>query len=249
MERLVIKSMSIDMQLDGSITHVIGPTDAGKTYLLKKLINVINNKDIYLDDKCIKDYDIDYLKNNIVVCLNDEEYHSAFVIDELGYYLSLLNYSNKEINERIKKIISFFNLEDIAKSRIAKLNVNKRILVKVLSYLIIEPTVFGVDNLLVYLNQEDKANIYKYLKKKHITSIIVTSDLDDLIYGTHILIMNHMKCLLYGDNKVIIDNNSIIPYMGIRLPFAVDLSQNLNLYNIIDKLYLDKSKLVNKIWK
>ena len=48
---------------------------------------------------------------------------------------------------------------------------------------------------------------------------------------------------------MLIDNNSIIPYMGIRLPFAVDLSQNLILHNVIDKLYLDKDKLVNKIWK
>ena len=60
--------------------------------------------------------------------------------------------------------------------------------------------------------------------------------------------MNHFKAIVYGDNKVIIDNNSILPYMGIRLPFVVDLSQNLNLYNIIEKLYMDKDKLVNKIW-
>ena len=61
--------------------------------------------------------------------------------------------------------------------------------------------------------------------------------------------MNHFKCIVYGNNKVLIDNNSIIPYMGIRLPFTVDLSQNLILYNIIDKVYIDKDRLVSKIWK
>ena len=61
--------------------------------------------------------------------------------------------------------------------------------------------------------------------------------------------MNKFKAILYGDNKIIVENNSILPYMGIRLPFIVDLSQNLILYNVIKKVYLDKDKLVNKIWK
>ena len=61
--------------------------------------------------------------------------------------------------------------------------------------------------------------------------------------------MNHLKGIVYGDNKIIVENNSILPYMGIRLPFIVDLSQNLISYKLIDKVYLDKGKLVNKLWK
>ena len=249
METLVVKSMNIDIVLDNKITSIVGPTDSGKTLFLKKLINVIPNKDIYIDNKPIKEYDINYLKNNIVVCLNDEVYHTPFVYDELSYYLSLLNYSSKDIVDRVKKIIDFFDIEDIDKERIDKLPVNKRILVKILSYLIIEPSLMGIDNLFVYLDNKDKERIIKFVRKKKISLLNVISDLDDVIYGDNILIMNHFKGIVYGDNKVLIDNNSIIPYMGIRLPFAVDLSQNLILHNVIDKLYLDKDKLVNKIWK
>ena len=249
MESLVVKSMNIKIELDGKITHVIGPTNSGKTLLLKKLINVIPNKDIYIDNKNIKEYDIKYLKNNIVVCLNDEVYNTPTVYDELSYNLSKLGYSTKDIVDRVKKIVDYFDLEDISKSYIKELTIDKRILVKILSYLIIQPSIFGCDNLFPYLLLEDKIKLYKYIKKKHISFINVISDLDDALYGDNVLIMNHFKCILSGSNKVLIDNNSIMPYMGIRLPFIVDLSQNLILYNIIDKVYVDKNRLVKKIWK
>ena len=249
METLVVKSMDINIELNGKITNVIGPTNSGKTVFLKKLINVIPNKDIYIDNKCIKEYDINYLKHNIAVCLNDENFYTPFVYDELSYHLASLNYSSKEIVDKVKKIIDHFSLEDYSKERIDKLPLNIRMLVKILSYLIIEPSIFGIDNIMIYLDDVDKENLFKYIKRKKISLINVISDLDDIPYGDRILIMNHFKGIVYGDNKIILEDNSIIPYLGIRLPFAVDLSQNLILYNVVDKLYLDKDKLVNKIWK
>ena len=102
---------------------------------------------------------------------------------------------------------------------------------------------------MIYLDTVDKENVIKYIKKKKIALLNVISDLDDVIYGDRVLIMNHFKGILYGDNKIIVEDNSILPYMGIRLPFVVDLSQNLAMFNKIDKIYLDKGKLVNKLWK
>ena len=249
MERLSINSMNIDIELNGKITNVIGPSNAGKTYLLKKLINIIPNKDVLLDDKSIRSYDIDYLRSNVVVCLNDETFYTPFVYDELTYHLISLDLPSKDIVTKVKRLLDYFSLEDYANERIDNLPLNIRMLVKVLSYLIIEPELLGIDDILIYLDDVDKELVYKYIKKKKISLINVISDLDDIVYGDKILIMNHLKGILYGDNKVIMEDNSILPYMGIRLPFVVDLSQNLILYNVVDKVYIDKGKLVKAIWK
>lgn len=249
MEKLIINSMNINIELNGKITSIIGPSNSGKTYLLKKLINIIPNKDMEIDDKKVREYDIDYLKNNIVVCLNDEVFYTPYVYDELTYHLISLDMSSKEIVTRVKKLLDYFSLEDYANERIDNLPLNIRMLVKILSYLIIEPELLGIDNLLIYLDEVDKVNVYKYIKKKKISLINVISDLDDIVYGDRILVMNHLKGILYGDNKIIMEDNSILPYMGIRLPFIVDLSQNLILYNIVNKVYMDKDKLVKAIWK
>lgn len=249
MEKLVVESMNIDIELNGKITHVIGPTNSGKTYLLKKLINIIPNKDVYIDNQCIKSYDIDYLQNNIVVCLNDEVFYTPYVYDELSYHLTSLGLPSKDIVSRVKKILDYFSLEDYQTERIDSLPLNIRMLVKILSYLIIEPELLCLDNVLIYLDNVDKESVYKYIKKKKISLISVISDLDDIVYGDKVLIMNHLKAIMYGDNKIVMEDNSIIPYMGIRLPFIVDLSQNLRLYGVVDKVYMDIDKLVKKIWK
>lgn len=249
MKRLVVKDMNIDIELNGLITNVIGPTNSGKTLLLKKLINMIPNKDVEIDDKSIKEYDINYLKNNIAVCLNDETFYTTCVRNELAFHLSSLGIPISEINTRVNKIIKTFSLSDYEKTKFDRLPLNIRMLVKILSYVIIEPTLLGIDNIMIYLDDIDKENLYKYIKKNKITLINVISDLDDVVYGDRVLIMNHFKGILYGDNKIIVEENSILPYMGIRLPFVVDLSQNLAMNGVIDKIYLDQSKLVNKLWK
>lgn len=241
--------MNINIELNGKITHVIGPANSGKTYLLKKLINIIPNKDVEIDNQSIRSYDIDFLKNNIVVCLNDETFYTSNVYDELTYHLISLDLPSKEVVTRAKKMLDYFSLEDYQNERIDNLPLNIRMLVKVLSYLIIEPEVLGIDNILIYLDEVDKESIYKYIKKKKISLINVISDLDDIVYGDKILVMNHLKGILYGDNKIIMEDNSILPYMGIRLPFIVDLSQNLILYNVVNKVYMNKDKLVKAIWK
>ena len=87
MDKLVVKDMNIDMDIDGNIVTIIGPTNSGKTYFLNKLCNHIDNSDIYIDDICIKKYDVDFLKNNICVVLNDDIYYKEYVMEELCYHL------------------------------------------------------------------------------------------------------------------------------------------------------------------
>ena len=249
MEKLVVESMNINIELNGLITSVIGPTESGKTYLFKKLINIIPNKDVYIDNKGMNEYELSYLKQNIVMVLNDDMYYTSFVVDELSYHLKELGLSLDKILTIVYKFIEEFNLSKYKHERLNKIPLNKRIYIKILSYLIIHPSLIGIDNLLSYLEKEDKEHIIKYIKKNNITLLNVISELDDVIYGDRVLIMNHFKQILYGDNKIILENNSILPYMGIRLPFVVDLSQNLMLYKLVNKVYLDKDKLVSKLWK
>lgn len=83
MERITVRDMDITIDLHNIITSVIGPACSGKTLLAKKLCNRVSNSDVYIDDKSIKEYDIDYLKANIVVVMDDNYYNCDYVSDEL----------------------------------------------------------------------------------------------------------------------------------------------------------------------
>ena len=249
MEKLSIKSMSIDIDLTLPVTCVLGPTNSGKTYFLKKLINVIPNHDVYLDDILISEYDITYLKNNIVVVLDDDTFKCEYVAEELHYYLSKLGYRIDEITNKINELAKFFKISSLLSERIDLLTIEKRILIKILALLIIKPQIFGIDNLLGYLNETDKKNLLTFCVSNKITLINCTNNGEDLLISDKVLLLNDMKTIFYGDKKQLLNGNTILPYIGINLPFTAEMSQNLVLYGIINKVYLDEKKLVDKIWK
>ncbi|MBD9114459.1 hypothetical protein EGP95_01600 [bacterium] len=249
MEKLSIKSMSIDIDLTLPVTCVLGPTNSGKTYFLKKLINVIPNHDVYLDDILISEYDITYLKNNIVVVLDDDTFKCEYVAEELHYYLSKLGYRIDEITNKINELAKFFKISSLLSERIDLLTIEKRILIKILALLIIKPQIFGIDNLLGYLNENDKKNLLTFCVSNKITLINCTNNGEELLISDKVLLLNDMKTIFYGDKKELLNGNTILPYIGINLPFTAEMSQNLVLYGIINKVYLDEKKLVDKIWK
>ena len=249
MEKLSIKSMSIDIDLTLPVTCVLGPTNSGKTYFLKKLINVIPNHDVYLDDILISEYDITYLKNNIVVVLDDDTFKCEYVAEELHYYLSKLGYRIDEITNKINELAKFFKISSLLSERIDLLTIEKRILIKILALLIIKPQIFGIDNLLGYLNETDKKKLLTFCVSNKITLINCTNNGEDLLISDKVLLLNDMKTIFYGDKKELLNGNTILPYIGINLPFTAEMSQNLVLYGIINKVYLDEKKLVDKIWK
>ena len=248
MNTLQVKNMDINVDLN-NVVAIIGPANSGKTYLLKKLCNIISNEDIFLDDICIRNYDVSFLKNNLCVVLDDNIYNTHYVYQELEYYLKQLNYTNSEIKIRIKDIADFFKINEYLDYRIEELTVEYKMLIKILSLLIIKPQLIAIDNLICYLSDNNKKNLFKYIKDNNVSIIYTVSNAEELLYSDVTIVLNNLKSVLCTKTNEVVEGNSILPYMGIKLPFAADLSQNLILYGLVDKVYLDNRKLVNKIWK
>jgi ABC-type lipopolysaccharide export system ATPase subunit len=66
--------------------------------------------------------------------------------------------NDSKISFKISSIIHYFHIEDIADYQINSLTVQEKCLIKILSFLITNPLVLGIDNLLSYL-QPDKVDL------------------------------------------------------------------------------------------
>lgn len=249
MKILEVRDMNISINLNGVLTSIIGNNNSGKTYFLKKLINKISSDQIYLDDIKISQYDITFLKNNIFAVFDDDTFKCEYVAEELFFYLNLLGYTIDEITSKIQEIINFFHLSSYENKRIESLNVSMRALIKILAMLICNPKIFAIDNLFPYLSKTHQELIIKYIKKNRISLINVITDGEYLKYTDEVVVLNEGTSIFRGKVQELLSSNSILPYMGIRLPFVVELSNNLILYGLVDKVYYDNSKLVNKLWK
>jgi len=249
MDKLVVKKMDVNIELNGLITAVIGPTNSGKTTLLKKLCNKIDNSDIFIDDINIKEYDITFLRNNLVVVLDDDIHYTDTVTDELFFHLNELGYSPSEITSKVENILKYFKMEKLAHEYLDSLYMEDRMMVKILSYLIINPKVFAIDDLMSYLDDKRIDKILDYIKENNITLIYVTTNTEFLLKADNVVVMNNFKSIMNSNVQSVLNGNSILPYIGLKLPFIVDLSQNLILYDLIDKVMTDDGKLVSKLWK
>ena len=247
MTNIEIRDLDISIN-KGELIGIIGQNGCGKTNLLKKMIGRENNTDIYIDNKCISEYDNIYKRNNIVCVFNDNIYHTNKPKFELQYYISLLK-DREDYDRAIKDFIQYFNLDSILDIEFDELSIENRVYVKILSLLIINPTIICIDDLLSYLKIEKKSKIINYIKEKDIILFNVTSDMEELMLFDKILILNKGKKELFDDTMKVLEQEKIFNELGLKLPFIFDINNMLESYELIDKKHLVSKELVDILWK
>lgn len=240
---------SFSMEInEGNIVSLIGPSGSGKSTLLKVLCNKLPNDTMFYRGENVKTYDICELQKNIVTVF-DGKFNCNTVIEELKYYLIKIGFSEFEINEKLNKIVDFFHLNDIINSITSNLSYNKKVLIKILRYLIINPDFIAIDSLFSGLTKKDKNMIIDYIKTNKMTLLNVICDLNDSIYGDKIFVLDNFTIILEGSTLSILKTDTILKRMGFTLPLAVDLSIELNHYEVLNKIYTDKERLIRELWK
>ena len=145
-----IKHLNVNIN-SSELVGVIGTNGCGKTILLKMICGKFKNNNICIDNIDINQYSLDYKRNNIVCVFDDNIYNTNNPLDELKYYLNKINNNKIDIYNRINDFIDYFKLEYIIEKDFIDLNTEDRIYIKILSLLIIMPSLFCIDDLLTYL--------------------------------------------------------------------------------------------------
>lgn len=94
----------------------------------------------------------------------------------------------------------------------------------------------------------EKMEIFKLLKKQNISYINVTSNVEDAIYSDYIFVYDGNKLVLEGNRNEVLKEEKTLKRLGYGLPFVVDLSIQLNYYDIFNKVYYDLDELVRALW-
>ena len=55
--------------------------------------------------------------------------------------------------------------------------------------------------------------------------------------------------MLYGEPITVLSKDNIINKAGLDIPFMIDLSVKLKDYNLLNKIELDKERLIDTLWK
>lgn len=243
-----IRHLNITIK-SGELIGIVGTNGCGKTVLLKMICGKFKNDNIYINDKNINNYNLEYKRNNIVCVFDDNIYNNNNVLDELKFYLNKLNINNIEIDNRINEFIEYFKLNELINKEFIDLSTEDRIYIKILSLLIILPSIMCIDDLLTYLELDKKIKILNYIKEKNITFINVTSNMEELLYMDNILVMNKGKKEIYDNAKTVLNKEDIFKELGLSLPFIYDINNLLKSYELIHDNHIVEKELVDILWR
>jgi len=98
------------------------------------------------------------------------------------------------------------------------------------------------------LSQKERERFFNNMETRGIHFINVTSNPEETLYAHELIVFNDGEIILKGSTLSVLKEESTLKHLGYSLPFIVDLSLQLNAYDIIDSIFLDEELLVSKLW-
>lgn len=103
-------------------------------------------------------------------------------------------------------------------------------------------------NSLYGLKREEKKEIINLLSKQNINFVNVTCDVEESLLSDYIIVYDEDKKVLEGNMESVLRNEKVLKKLGFGVPFVVDLSIQLNYYDVLKKVYFDLDELVGVLW-
>lgn len=178
----------------------------------------------------------EFEKLNFSILNDDFSFSTNFVKTELENY-------NVNVN-------SFGKLVDMIDKSIDNLSINEKYFLKIILKMPIKDEVIVIDNYLTYLDRAMKTSIFDYAKKNNVVIITYAENIeDDYFFDGHIIAFINDKIAISGPAKAVLEEDKILKRLGYRLPFVVDLSNQLKLYGMVNKTCYSDDELVGELWK
>ncbi len=146
-------------------------------------------------------------------------------------------------------IIKSLGLKNLFSKKYGELGIEEKSLVMIISSLLVAKDIIIFNDVLSYLDNKTKQKIINYIKRHKLTLINFTSDIEETLLSDNVIIIKENKIILSGRTLDVLKNEKQLKLLGISLPFVVDLSIQLGLYELIKKIYVSNKKLIGDLWK
>ena len=240
---------NFNMTIEAQNILIIGTPASGKTTLAKILSGIYKVNGIEIFGYEFKKQNLLKIKKKFEVVLNDLEFVAETVKNELSFGMENMCFATKKMKEKIDEIVKYFSLENVINLDPYQISEENKALIKILSYVVMEPEIIVVDDLFSYLDKMNKALLFKYLNEKNIYLFNITSDVNDIFYSDYVYLLDSGKIVIEGKSMQVIEEEKIFKRLGINLPFMIDLSKQLKSYELINKTYYNPKELVDELWK
>lgn len=254
-EKVIFENFNLNIKR-GIWTTIIGPNGGGKSTLVKIMIGLFrSNGSITIDNMVLDNKNVKEIKKKIGVLFEnpDVTFVAETVMDEMAFTLENLEKDKEEIKNKILEVSEYLKITDLLDKNPHRLSGGQKQLVALASVLVADPVILILDEAINRIDNHERINILKILKKlnedKKITIINVTHDIEESVFGSEVILIDCGKVILNGDKELVFKEEKIFNKIGLEMPFMASLSIKLMYYNLIDKMIFDMDEMVDKLWK
>lgn len=223
-EQFVLKNISFKIN-PGETLAIVGHTGSGKTSIISLLNRLypINNGEIQIDHRNITDYDLEYLRKNIAVVLQDVFLFGGSVMDNVTLRNPEIKREEVIAAAKIIGVHEFImrlpgNYDYNVMERGATLSLGQRQLLSFLRALLYNPSILILDEATSSIDSESEKLIQKAI--------------DQLIKGRTSIVIAHRLSTIRKADKILVLDKGIIKEMGTHHELMLNKGHYFNLHNL-----------------
>ena len=249
----ILKNINFTLE-KGTINALIGSNGSGKTTILKSIFGLVDIEGfISVDGLIIDKKNINELRKKMSIYLGIDVLQNKSVFSNIMEPLKNLNYSKDTAKKNIYSISKKMGIENLLYKNVSELSYSEKKVVAFTQSIIHEPSIILIDNVFDSLDIYYKEKILSYLKQikksKKCTILFVTNNSEDLSFADNILIIKNGKIVATGILEELAQQENLFSKNGLQLPFIIDLSYKLKVYEVIDRLICDTDERVDELWQ
>lgn len=172
-KKVALNKLSI--KLNHGIYALLGPNGAGKTTFINIFVDVLapTSGQIYYNNKLISDCENEYLSKIGYLPQNPSFYKNFTAEDFLKYMCLLKNVPEKEINDKVNKLLQSVNLADVRNKKIGSFSGGMRQRIGIAQALINDPELLILDEPTAGLDPKERIRFTNVLSKLSKDRIII----------------------------------------------------------------------------
>lgn len=235
---------------------LIGKNGCGKTTLIKIICGLLDDYEGEVEFNFLKQTDekLFEIRTRMSILFNniDDLIVEDNIYDEITFELKNMDYSDDLIEQSIDDVNAYTGIKGFINKEITDLTLEEKCILVLTSALIIKPKLLVIDETFSKLDKNLRKKLYDiinlYRENNKLTVLNITHNLEDSLLGDNIVLLENGK-IKFNENVKKVFDEKMLTEENVDLPFIVELSEYLKLYEVTKDNYYKLEDLVDAIWK